>query len=142
MTPQDTAQALALIQVYDNRTVDELTIKAWHKLLWKYTLQDVTAAVEQFFETETTYLKPADIIGRVKRIRARRLETFGGVHLNYDDEFDDEGERLPDADQRTTYLLELVKSGAIQPNTYKAYKQQQLELHQLQADVPLKQLDQ
>lgn len=140
MTPQETAQALALIQVYDNRTVDELTIKAWHKLLWKYTLQDVTAAVEQFFETETTYLKPADIIGRVKRIRVRRLEKFGGVHLNYNDEFDDEGERLPDAAQRITYLLELIKSGAIQPSTYKAYKQQQLELHELTADMPRQQL--
>lgn len=131
MNYAETTQVLAAIQIYDARHVDEATIKAWHKMLHAFTLPDCLAAVEAHFRESTEYLLPAHIIRRVKQKRARRLELAENPVLNYHDEYDDDGNRLPDAKAKQEHLRTLIANGQLTAKDYEQYRDGKIGLQQL-----------
>lgn len=131
MNFDETSQVLAAIQIYDNRRVDDATVKAWHKMIGRFTLADCLAAVEQYFTTNTDWLMPAHIIRNVKAFRSRRIELAGNPVLNTADEYDEAGNRLPDAKRKQDHLVNLVANGQLDADQYKSYKSGRLTLQQL-----------
>jgi hypothetical protein len=55
--------------------VDEFTADAWHDVLHKYDLADLRAAALAVSERQA-FCALADIVGEIKRLRARRLDGF------------------------------------------------------------------
>lgn len=70
----ETAQALALAQAYDRRTVGEMDVRAWHALLADAPAADVMEAVRRHYAEQTDWIMPAHIRRMVRDI-ARERET-------------------------------------------------------------------
>lgn len=131
MNYAETTQVLAAIQIYDARHVDEATIKAWHRMLHRFTLPDCLAAVEAHFYESTDYLLPAHVIRRVKSTRSRRLALAEHPVLTYADEYDDDGKPLPDAQRKRDHLRNLVANGQLAAKEYEQYRDGKITLDQL-----------
>lgn len=131
MNMTETSKVLAAIQIYDARHVDEATVKAWHKMLHRFTLPDCLAAVEAHFRESTDYLLPAHVIRRVKSMRSRRLDLAEHPVLRYVDEYDDDGNLLPDAKGKREHLRNLVANGQLTPQDYEQYRDGKISLDQL-----------
>lgn len=83
----DTAQVLARIQAFNNRTVDEAVITAWHEILEPYELADCLRAVTEYFARSKDWVMPADITSRVSEYRTARINEFkNGLQLSEADE--------------------------------------------------------
>lgn len=133
MNYDETAKVLAAIQIYDARHVDQATVKAWHKMIGRFTMQDCLNAVEAHFAESTEYLLPAHVIRRVKSIRSRRLALAENPVLNYDDEYDADGNRRPDAKRKHDHLINLVANGQLTAKQYELYRDGRISLQQLGA---------
>jgi len=72
MDINDTARLLAVIQVGDNRKVDELTIQEWHHAVSDLDAADAVAAVREHRRKSGDYLAPHHVRAGVKRIRDER----------------------------------------------------------------------
>ena len=122
MNYSETAQVLAAMQIYDNRRVDETTVKAWHRVLRRYTLPDCLNAVEAHYTESTDWLMPAHIIRRVKSVRGRRLQLAGSPVITPADEFTPDGDPAPDRDRKQKHLTGLIANGQITPAQYDEYR--------------------
>lgn len=122
MNYQQTAEVLAAMQIYDNRRVDETTVKAWHRLLNRFTVLDCLNAVEAHYTESTDWLMPAHVIRRVKSIRSRRLQLAGSPVITPADEFAPDGSPAPDRDQKQKQLTNLIANGQISPAQYEQYR--------------------
>lgn len=69
MTPAETAQLLAKVQLGDNRQVDALTVREWHDTLGHLDLADAIEAVRRHRQTSLEYLMPAHVIAGARRVR-------------------------------------------------------------------------
>lgn len=61
MNINETTQALALAQAFDNRTVGEVNIRAWHAVLADADAADVMAAIREHYAEHTEWIMPAHI---------------------------------------------------------------------------------
>jgi hypothetical protein len=61
MDINETTQALALAQAFDNRTVGEFNIRAWHAVLGDADAADVMAAIRDHYAEHTEWIMPAHI---------------------------------------------------------------------------------
>lgn len=80
MTPHETALCLAKAQGYDNRTVGEANILAWHEVLADVPLDDALAAVTAHYGATREFIMPADIraqIAKAKALRRERIQAAG-----------------------------------------------------------------
>lgn len=68
----ETTQALALAQAYDNRTVGEVNIRAWHAILGDLDWVDVMEAIREHYAVETTWIMPAHIRSRAGAMAQQR----------------------------------------------------------------------
>lgn len=75
MTPEETGRILGEIALCDNRKVDVPMVAQWHRIIGDLPYSDTSQAVIEYFAESTEYLKPADLIRRVKTIRADRLRN-------------------------------------------------------------------
>lgn len=75
MQRSQTARLLAKAQLIDNRTVDELTIEAWHEVMADVDYDDAMEALSVHRRTSTDWVMPAHIVTGVKAIRKARLNT-------------------------------------------------------------------
>lgn len=75
MTGEELTVLLARIQVLDNRQVDKLTLQAWEPLMAGVDYLDAVAAVNAHFRESTEYLKPAHILGRIRKARLAALPS-------------------------------------------------------------------
>lgn len=75
MNIEETSRILGEIALYDNRRVDKTTVVAWHRAIGHLAYADTSQAVVEYFTESTDYLKPADLIHRVKAIRADRINA-------------------------------------------------------------------
>jgi hypothetical protein len=57
----ETTAALALAQAYDNRTVGEVNIRAWHAILSDCDAVDVMEAIRRHYAEKTDWIMPAHI---------------------------------------------------------------------------------
>lgn len=74
MNRSEVAILLGVAAAYDQRTVGEADVVAWHELLGDQSAADAVQAVKNHYATETRRVMPVDVISGVKRIRADRLE--------------------------------------------------------------------
>jgi hypothetical protein len=61
MTPGDTARVLSKCAAFDNRSIDDPDVAAWHEVLANLELQDALAAVTAHYREQTQRAMPADI---------------------------------------------------------------------------------
>lgn len=131
----ETAEVLAAVQIYDSRRVDEATVRAWHKIIGRFTKEDCINAVVEHYTNSTDWLMPAHITGRVKKVRARRIELVEHPSLNYSDEYDVDGEPEPGAKQRQSWLVEGIANGDITADQYEQYRAKKISLDGLLAQT-------
>jgi len=74
--PSQTAKLLAKAQLVDNRTVDAMTVAAWHEIVGPLDFDDAMTALTEHRRASTDYLMPAHIVAGVKRIRAERHSVW------------------------------------------------------------------
>lgn len=65
MNIAETTNALALAQAFDNRTVGEVNIRAWHSILSGADARDVMAAIRDHYAGTTEWIMPAHILRAV-----------------------------------------------------------------------------
>ena len=72
MSPADISKLLAIIQAYDNRVVDEVTVAAWCAVFegTGIRFEDARQAVVSHNRDSTEYLKPAHVVAIVRQSRA------------------------------------------------------------------------
>lgn len=72
MNITDTANVLGLAQAYDNRTVGETNIRAWHAILGDLEAADVMQAIKDHYAGQTEWIMPAHIRQAVAAMRKAR----------------------------------------------------------------------
>lgn len=126
----DTAHALAAIQAFNNRNVDEAVITAWHEILQPYELSDCLRAIYAYFRGSKEWIMPSDITSRISEYRAERINEFK------------DGLKLSDADERAALtagtwseaqreLFRLAGNGHLTPATYDDYQAGRIQLQDL-----------
>lgn len=76
MTPADVARVLAKAAAFDQRTVGEADVMAWHEILAGYDLGDALAAVTRHYRESTDRIMPAQLrrLATLVRDERRRVE--------------------------------------------------------------------
>ena len=123
MEIHETASVLAKIQSFDNRSVDEVNILAWHEILAPYAVQDCLTAVSKYFSKRSAWIMPAHILELVREVEAARRNTFhNGFHPTQADE---QSGNWGEVSRR---LSRAVATGQLTPATYDRYQEQNLTL--------------
>lgn len=119
MNITDTAQVLAKIQAFNNRTFDQPAMQAWHETIGDLDLPDCLQAVSDYFRASKEWIMPSDIRSIVMGIRNSRIDSMGrDVRLREDDECLDDTKLMI---RRHKHLLGLIAAGRIDRDAYKAY---------------------
>lgn len=123
MQINETSAVLAKIQSFDNRTVDEVNIMAWHEILEPFALQDCLQAVVKYFSRYSAWIMPAHILDHVREIESARRSTFhNGWHPSQADEL------AGNWGEVSRRLNRAVATGALSPAAYQRYQDQNLTL--------------
>ena len=123
MQIDETTAVLAKIQSFDNRTVDEVNILAWHEILEPFALQDCLQAVSKYFSKYSAWIMPAHILDHVREIESARRNTFhNGWHPSQADE---QSGGWREVSKR---LSRAVSTGELTPAAYQRYQDQNLTL--------------
>jgi hypothetical protein len=61
VTPADTAKVLAKLAAFDQRTIGETDVRAWHEVIGHMDVQDCLAAVTEHYRESANRAMPADI---------------------------------------------------------------------------------
>lgn len=75
----ETSQALALAQAYDNRTVGEVNVRAWHAILGDFDAADVMEAIRRHYAASTEWMMPAHvrrIVGEIELERSKAARRW------------------------------------------------------------------
>jgi len=67
MTPEETGKLLGICAAYDRRTVGEIDVLAWYRVLGDLPYTSCEAAVVAHYTTKREWIMPADIRSAVKR---------------------------------------------------------------------------
>ncbi len=95
MTPEDVIDVLAKAAAFDQRTVGQADVLAWHEILHRVDRVDALSAVTRHYAESRDRLMPADVVrlGRIARLdreRAARLRTSEPLALPSRFETDEE----------------------------------------------------
>lgn len=88
MNRAETAQLLAVMQTYDQRTVGETDVISWHGAVGDLSFMEGTAAVVEHYKTHTDRIMPAhlrSLVAAARRVaageeRQQELESRNGFH--------------------------------------------------------------
>jgi hypothetical protein len=72
MTPEDVIDVLAKAAAFDQRTVGQADILAWHEILQKLDRADALAAVTRHYAESRERLMPADVLRHARSLREDR----------------------------------------------------------------------
>lgn len=72
MTPAEITRVLAAAQAFDQRTVGDFDILAWHKAIGHLDFTDSVEAVARYYATTRERIMPSDVADGVRAIRADR----------------------------------------------------------------------
>lgn len=72
MTPEDIVDVLTKAAAFDQRTVGEADVLAWHEVLHRLDLADALAAVSRHYTESRERIMPADVVRLVRAIREER----------------------------------------------------------------------
>lgn len=115
MTPGDTARLLAKLAAFDQRTVGEPDVLAWHEVLGHFDLQDCLVAVTEHYREETRRAMPADIRRLAIRIRDTRKDAAERLALAA-------APPLPDRSEQVRALVRAVADSLPTPDLYERAK--------------------
>lgn len=77
MNKLETSQALALAQAYDRRTVGEMDVLAWQKVLGELVYGDVVQAITDWYGNTAEWIMPVHIRqGVAKIVKARQASPW------------------------------------------------------------------
>lgn len=76
MKPSETAVLLAKAAAIDSRTIDEITVAAWHEVVGDLALADAMVALTAHRRESTEYLTPNHIVTRVKAVQRGRVAAW------------------------------------------------------------------
>lgn len=71
MTPGDVINLLTLAAAYDQRTVGEADVAAWHQALFKLDKDEAEAAVIDYYQKNRERIMPADVWNRCRTPASR-----------------------------------------------------------------------
>lgn len=79
MTPADTARVLTKCAAYDQRTIGQADVLAWHEIIAGLELADALDAVRRHYRAEARRAMPADILEHAKAAKRdrERIERTG-----------------------------------------------------------------
>jgi hypothetical protein len=77
MTPAETARVLAKSAAYDNRTVGEVDVHAWHEVLEDVDYADALAAVTAHYRSSAAWIMPSHVRELAKAAKRDRLRRDG-----------------------------------------------------------------
>lgn len=72
MTPEDVIDVLTKAAAFDQRTVGQADVVAWHEVLLKVDRADALAAVTRHYTESCDRLMPADVLRHARAIREDR----------------------------------------------------------------------
>jgi len=72
----ETARVLAKAQAFDNRTVGQANIAAWHEVLADVDFQDALDAITEHHRTSVEYLSVGHVMAGVAAARRRRRDRI------------------------------------------------------------------
>lgn len=78
MTPEETGKLLGICAAYDRRTVGEIDVIAWYRVVGDLPYTDCEAAVIVHYAETTEWIMPAHIRRRVKRAQ-HELEDHSSI---------------------------------------------------------------
>lgn len=77
MNKLETSQALALAQAYDRRTVGEMDVLAWQKILGGLPYDDVVQAITDWYSETSEWIMPVNVrVGVAKIDKARKASPW------------------------------------------------------------------
>jgi hypothetical protein len=74
MKPTEAAALLTIAAAYDNRRPDADQAKAWAMALDGLRFEDCRAVIVAHYQRSKEWLMPFDVIGGVKKLRAKRID--------------------------------------------------------------------
>lgn len=75
MTPAEVAKVLAKAAAFDQRTVGEADVMAWHEILNRLEFGDALEAVTRHYTETRERLMPADVIRHARAVRDERTRA-------------------------------------------------------------------
>lgn len=95
MNPADVARVLTKASAFDQRTIGEADVMAWHEILGRVELADGLDAVRRHYTASSDRIMPADVLrlARVARDDRRRLEGVKSEALALPSRYQDDIER-------------------------------------------------
>lgn len=112
MTPAEVARVLAKASAFDQRTIGETDVAAWHEILGRFDYTDALQAVARHYGETRDRLMPADVVRLMKVIREerQRLEARSAPRAlpgRYEDD--------PERDVRNKENLQRIRREVIAP---------------------------
>lgn len=91
MKHSEVGDLLTMCAGFDNRTVGEANVVAWHQIIGHLPYVQAKIAVLEYYTRESRQMMPADVMAGVKRIRRDALESADATFV-YTGDPDDTGE--------------------------------------------------
>lgn len=89
MKPTEAAALLTIAAAYDNRKPDADQAKAWAMALDGLNFADCRTVIVAHYRQARDWLMPSDVVGGVKRLRAKRIDDYGPMPAPKDIDPDD-----------------------------------------------------
>lgn len=94
MTPEDVIDVLAKAAAFDQRTVGQADVLAWHEILQRLERDDALAAVTRHYAESRERLMPADVLRHARSVREdRRGRERGSAPLALPSRYETDEER-------------------------------------------------
>ena len=114
MTPAEVARVLAKASAFDQRTIGEADVAAWHEVVGRYEYADALAAVAGHYAVTRDRLMPADLIKQIRIVREDRARIEKSTApLALPGRYEDD----PDRDKRNKENIARIKRDLIGPLT-------------------------
>lgn len=109
MTPEDVIDVLSKAGAYDNRTIGQVEVVAWHEVIGRYDRDEALDAVARHYGESRDRMMPADLIQHIKAIRNERRAHHEALALPGRYETDEE------RDERNKAAAKRIRDEIIAP---------------------------
>ncbi|MFE7659662.1 zinc finger domain-containing protein [Streptomyces celluloflavus] len=121
MTLAELSEVLGFAALYDNRTLGEAEVRAWHLIVGHLDADDTRQAIAEHYGQTRDRLMPSDLLQRGRRIRDQRLGTVDGPGLPA---------HVPDADPHDVpAYLTALREGRYRPEPANALPRYDPDTH-------------
>lgn len=111
MTPEDVVDVLSFASAYDARTVGQVDVMAWHKVIGRWDRDEACEAVARHFTESRERVMPADVIRHIKGIREEQRREQHSDALALPSRWEDD----PDRDERAKAARERLHREVLAP---------------------------